>query len=269
MVTGNKTIREYWDGIWQAESNPNNIKPDEPNIRNYTNQMLHAYFKRIFASLDTNQSKLLEIGCANSVWLPYFNKEFGFNISGLDYSEIGCKRTRQNLEMEGVEGEVVCADLFNPPSKMQGNYDAVVSFGVVEHFEDTSNCLQALSMFLKKGGIMITIIPNMTGSVGFVQKHLNRPIFDIHVPINREELMRAHEKLDCVIIENDYFMSTNYGVCNLNGIPQKSIEWIIKKAILASLTRASMLTWLIEKRFGALPARRFFSPYINCVARKI
>jgi cyclopropane fatty-acyl-phospholipid synthase-like methyltransferase len=31
-------------------------------------------------------SRLLEIGCARSAWLPYFAQEFGIDVSGLDYS---------------------------------------------------------------------------------------------------------------------------------------------------------------------------------------
>lgn len=267
-MTGNKTIKGYWDSMWQSGGAAKKIEPRAPGIRNYTTRKFHAYFKRVFSSLDTGQSKLLEIGCANSVWLPYFDKEFGFNVSGLDYSEIGCDRAKRNLDSNGIEGEVVCADLFSPPSHMLGGYDVVVSFGVAEHFEDTSKCLQALSMFLKSDGLLITNIPNMAGSLGFVQKHINRPVFDIHNPINREEFLYAHEVAGCEIVECDYFMSTNFGVCNLNGIRRPSIKWLMKKIVLALLVRASMLVWMTEERFGALPARRFFSPYINCIAKK-
>ena len=267
-MTGHKTIRGYWDSIWQNEVIPKKIEPHEPSIRNYTTRMFHDYFKQVFSSLDTRKLELLEIGCANSVWLPYFNKEFGFNVSGLDYSEIGCDRAGRNLNSSDVKGKVICADLFSPPSHMLGRYDVVVSFGVVEHFEDTSKCLQALSMFLKNDGLLITNIPNMAGFLGFVQKHINRPVFDIHNPLAREEFLNAHEVAGFRVVECEYFMSTNFGVCNLNGVRRKSIKWLMKKIILVLLSRASMLIWVIEERFRVFPISRFFSPYIHCVAKK-
>ena len=267
-MTERKTVKGYWDNMWQSKETAKTIDPRELGIKNYAVRMFHAYFKKIFSSLDTKQSKLLEIGCANSVWLPYFNKEFGFEVSGLDYSKTGCDKAKQNLDSSNVKGKIVCADLFSPPLEMLGSYDVVVSFGVVEHFEDTSKCLQSLSRFLKKDGLLITNIPNMAGSVGFVQKHINRPVFDIHNPINKEEFLSAHKNIDCKVVDGGYFMSTSFGVCNLNGIRQRDIKWLIKKSTLALLVRASMVFWVIEERTGSLPAGRFFSPYINCVARK-
>lgn len=52
----------------------------------------------------------LEIGCARSRWLPYFAKEFGFEVSGIDYSEVGSQQATQILFNEGVQGNIVFAD---------------------------------------------------------------------------------------------------------------------------------------------------------------
>jgi 2-polyprenyl-3-methyl-5-hydroxy-6-metoxy-1,4-benzoquinol methylase len=267
-MTGNKTIKKYWDGIWQQETITKPIDPHFPGIKNYIVRMYHSFFIQSFLSLDTKHSKLLEIGCANSSWLPYFHKEFDFNVSGLDYSEIGCNNAIMNLNNEGVVGEIFCADLYTPPLQMLECYDVVISFGVVEHFEDTYKCLEALSIFLKSGGLLITSIPNMSGFLGLVQKHVNRPIFDIHNPLDRDEFHSAHEIAGYNVVECKYFISTNFGVCNLNGIPRKKISWRIKKTALAVLTRVSMLVWMIESKLGRLPTSRLFSPHIICIARK-
>ncbi len=266
--SGNKTVKGYWDGMWRSNTAVKNINPYGLGLKNYTIRMFHAYFEHVFASLDKRKSSLLEIGCANSTWLPYFSKEHGFDVSGLDYSEVGCDKARQNLRQGNISGKVVCADLFSPPIDMIGCYDVVVSFGVVEHFDDTSKCIDALLKYLKTGGLLLTNIPNMTGYVGFIQKYINRPIFDIHNPIDRKQFRNAHEAASIEVIECDYFMSTGFGICNLNGIKQKSISWLLKRVILALLVRVSMLIWIIESKFGALPAKQSFSPYVNCIARK-
>ena len=108
----------------------------------------------------------------------------------------------------------------------------------------------------------------MSGAVGLVQKQLNRPIFDIHNPLDREQFRIAHEIEGIEVIECNYFMSTGFGVCNLNGMSSKNISWLAKKIMLSILTRASMLVWAIEDKFGKLPEKHFFSPYINCIVRK-
>jgi len=63
---------------------------------------------------------------------------------------------------------IVCGELFGPPPWMQEMFDIVMSWGVIEHFEDTAGCLQACSRFLKPGGTMITVIPNMCGIPGLL-----------------------------------------------------------------------------------------------------
>ena len=105
-------------------------------------------FLRLFANSETSSMRLLEIGCAKSAWLPYFAKEFSLSVCGLDYSPIGCQMSRKILQANGVVAEVFCADLFSPPDNMLGVFDVVVSLGVVEHFEDTASCLNAVSSFL-------------------------------------------------------------------------------------------------------------------------
>ena len=89
--------------------------------------------------------ELLEVGCGNSIWLPYFAKQFGFLVSGLDYSEEGCRTSREMLAEAGVRGMIRCADVFARPDDMRNRYDVIVSVGVVEHFQEPSVCLGGFS----------------------------------------------------------------------------------------------------------------------------
>ena len=144
----------------------------------------------------------------------------------------------------------------------------MISFGVVEHFDNTSQVLSALSKYLKEGGLLVTSIPNMAGSLGFIQKRINRPIFDIHNPLDRDELRNANKNAGYEDLECGYFMSTNFGVCNLNGISRNGVGWMLKRIALVILARLSMLVWLIESKLGAFPRTKMFSPHIISIARK-
>ena len=268
MAAG-KINRKYWDELWSAEDVPPAVDPRDPGLRNCVNRSFHTYFCDAFAGTETAGLKLLEIGCARSGWLPYFAKEFGFKVYGLDYSEKGCDLARSVLARANVQGAIIYADLFCCPADLREAFDVVVSFGVAEHFENTTDCISAFADYLKPGGIMITSIPNIVGVIGMTQKMINRPVYEIHVPLNATDLSHAHKDAGLRVIQSDYFVSTNFGVCNLNGISLKAPGWIARKIIVLLLTRVSHLVWGLESAISPLPATRLFSPYINCTARKM
>jgi len=206
--------KEYWDAVWTATPPPKPIAPRGAGVRHYADRRFHEYFRSIIPQ----GPDLLEVGCARSAWLPYFAQEFDATIAGLDYSELGCEMERALLRRHGLRGEIVCADMFSPPTRFAGHFDVVVSFGVIEHFADTANALTALARYLKPGGLLLTVIPNMTGLVGWIEKSLNPAVYGIHVPLGRSALADAQEGAGLRTIAVDLFMATNFGVLNLNGL---------------------------------------------------
>jgi len=257
----------HWDGLWSENPLPFAWAPDRPGVKQYVPRRFDEYFTRLFIPLRPTAGKtLLEIGCASSASLPYFARQFGFAVTGIDYSEIGCRRARAVLERERVRGPVLCADLFNPPDSLLGKFDVVVSFGVVEHFQDTAGCIASLAKFLKPGGVLFTNIPNMTGAVGSLEKLLNRPLYDMHVPLDREALAEAHRAAGLTIVSCDYFLSTNFGVCGLTGLDRYTMSWWAKKIMLALFARLSVAVWSIEALTGNWGSGKRMSPYINCAA---
>ncbi|MBC8392593.1 MAG: glycosyltransferase [Deltaproteobacteria bacterium] len=245
------------------------MNPHATGIDYYLNQQFHEYFLHVFEGISTKGKKLLEVGCALSIWLPYFATEFGFEVTGLDYSEPGCRNTEKILQKEGIAGNIICADLLDPPNNMTEAYDVVISFGLVEHFENTAVCLLSLKKFLKKRGLLITFIPNMVGITGFFQKMLNREIYDIHVIIDVDDLNNAHSNAALRVDDHRYFLSINSGVINLDAFKKKSKLFFFKKLIAFILFQLTKLVWLFETMYLSLPASRLFSPYIVCTARNI
>src|SRR5258706_1081558 len=268
-MNNDKAGKAYWDEIWTGDALPLPVDPRQTNLDNYVNVRFHEFFSKTFEKINPRERLLLEVGCANSFWLPYFSQQFGFKVSGLDYSEIGCEESRKILLNAGVQGEVVCADFFSPPTSLLGAFDVVITFGVVEHFLDTQSCIGALSRFLKPGGLLITIIPNMTGSIGTLEKMINRPVYDIHVPLDAGGLAGMHRLPNLKVLQCDYFLFTHFGVLNLNGLDRKSLNWKIKNIFLKVLFHLSKLVWLYESVFGRWKPNKLFSPYINCIAQKI
>jgi 2-polyprenyl-3-methyl-5-hydroxy-6-metoxy-1,4-benzoquinol methylase len=259
-----KAGKHYWDKAWGTYDMPKEVNPRDGGLPNHINRRFHEYFCQIFSEANTQGKKILEIGCARSVWLPYFSKEFGFNVTGIDYSEIGCQQAMQVLSKAEVKGEIVCADFFSPPGSMLKAFDVVVSFGVLEHFKDTAACVAAFSKFLKPGGLLITNIPNLLGLNGLIQKVVNRTIFDIHVSIDINTLKRAHQINGLRIISCNYFLFANFGVLNLENLRgSRLFEWVIY-----ARSWFNNAIWTLERVIPFLKPNRWSSPYINCGAIK-
>jgi len=263
-----KAGEAYWSQAWQNHAPNPPRDPHIPGPRNYAMRRFHRFFTRLFSGMNAAGKKFLEIGCARSVWLPYFAKAFGFKIYGLDYSEIGCRQAREILAQEGLRGEIVFGDLFAPPAELLKKFDLVWSYGVVEHFSDTAGCLKALAQFLKPKGTAITLIPNMKGAIGFLQKTLHRPIYDIHVPLSPDELRLAHEPAGLRVSWCGHFLSTSFGIVNVNTGAPPTAKTRRQDFLIRNLSRFSKLIWALETYTVPLPATTLFSPYIICVAIK-
>lgn len=260
--------QEYWDAVWADDTLPEVVNPRAPGFHNLYNRRVDACLRQAFGSMETTGKRLVEIGCARSAWLPYLAREFGFRISGLDYSEQGCKQERRILSRSGVAGEIFCADLFAPPPGMLGVFDVAISFGVVEHFRDTAGCLRASAAFLKPNGLLITQIPNMTGLIGRLQKLVNPATYRVHVPLTREQLVTAHEQAGLNVAHCDYFLSTGFGVVSLHGLDDTKPSTRCKRSLLSIMKKASVLVWAVENATVPLPPTRLFAPSIFCVARR-
>lgn len=262
-----KAGESYWDNAWQTAALPRLVVPDDMSLRNHVRRCFHTFLSGVMAG--QRGQRVIEVGCANSVWLPYFASEHGCSVTGLDYSTTGCSSAQALLAAAGVEGKIFHGDVWAPPAELLGTFDLVFTYGLVEHFEPTEHILTALSKLLRPGGIMITIVPNMVGWVGKVQKHLNRQVFDIHVPIGLEDLQTAHQRAGLTPLQTDYLCSANFGTVNIDNPTTYRLLRFAKKIALNTLVAMSALVWWIQDHSPLrLRPNKLTSPYIACVARK-
>jgi 2-polyprenyl-3-methyl-5-hydroxy-6-metoxy-1,4-benzoquinol methylase len=265
-VGDSRASKEYWESQWLEGQLPRQINPRDHSLKNHVELKFDSLFRQVFTADQglRDTPNLLEIGCARSAWLPYFSKELGFCVAGIDYSPVGCSQARAILAMEGVNGNITLGDISSAPSHLLNRFSNVVSFGVVEHFEATHECLRSCGAFLKPGGTMVTMIPNMNGLVGLLQKWLGREVYDVHVPLDANALRQAHEVAGLKVLRCEYFCFLNFGVLNLNRIRQSFLGlWLSR--ILNAISAA---TWILERMGVRLPANKMTSPYVICVSTK-
>jgi len=265
-VGDSRASKEYWESLWREGKLPRAVNPRDHSLKNEAGLKFDALFRQVFAAErhPSYAPNLLELGCARSAWLPYFSKEFGFCVTGVDYSPLGCDQAKAILAMEGIEGDVTLADISSAPPRLLNRFNYVVSFGLVEHFEATDECLRSCGAFLKPGGTMVTVIPNMNGLVGRLQKWLAREVYDVHIPLDAKALRRAHEAAGLEILRCEYFCFLHFGVLTLNRIRQSFLGlWFSR-----GLNAISAATWILERMGVRLPANRLTSPYVVCVSTK-
>jgi 2-polyprenyl-3-methyl-5-hydroxy-6-metoxy-1,4-benzoquinol methylase len=263
-----KTNSEYWSDVWKNHPLPPPIQPNKIGFNTYYYYRLHQFFTKLFSSYShKKEENLLEIGCGNSILLPYFAKEFNLKVAGIDYSELGSENSKKILERENVKGEIYLCDAFNPPEHLLNKFDFVFSMGVVEHFTNPSDVIRDFSKFLKPGGIIITFIPNLTGLLGFMTKQLNRENYDIHFPMDAKDLKKIHSEAGLEVILNHYLVSTGFWVTLENGSNRPKL-YRLKKFFILNLARISNIFNLFQYLFGSFPETKFFANNVVCVAKK-
>jgi SAM-dependent methyltransferase len=264
MDLQDKAGETYWTSFWNQLPMPEPVNLKDLSLKNYGIRKLNNFYSHTLTP--SPSQKLLELGCGNSVFLSYFHKEFGYDVYGLDYSELGCKQTERVLARDNVKGTIVQGDIFNPPSELIGQFDVVCSFGVLEHFEDSTSTIKAFSRFLKPGGTLITTVPYLKGATGLLQKIMNKPVYDIHVIMDREDLKGFIKYAGLNLTYCEYHLPISFGVTLEQSGDHKVSFLPFKKLILKSLQVLSKVFWFIDDRLFKLPVLPFFTAGIISVA---
>jgi SAM-dependent methyltransferase len=150
--------------------------------------------------------------------------------------------------------------MFSPPSGF-GPFDVVGSFGLLEHFSDTRAAVAAVSRFVRPGGLLISMIPNMTGGPGRVQRWIGREIFEMHVPLSLRELGEAHRDAGLSVVALHPMMTFNPYVLQA-GAGSRSLG-LVTRVASGLLGR---FVWKLESASGISRETTWFSPYYFCAS---
>lgn len=170
-MPGELTTIEFWDDYWEGVKLPTSVDPGFAFDR---------YFSAALAGVFANESgTVFEIGCAPGKWLAFLVETCGLVPAGIEYSPEGMAATRKNLRLHGVENaEIIEGDFF--AREPQARFDAVASYGFIEHFDDPVAVLDRHLAWLKPGGLLVIGVPNFHGIHGALQKMLDRSVIDKH-----------------------------------------------------------------------------------------
>jgi glycosyltransferase involved in cell wall biosynthesis/SAM-dependent methyltransferase len=152
------------------------------------------------------ESKVLEIGCGRSMWLPFLARTFGCQVAGLDIEAYAAELARANLKGAGVDGEIVCGDAFNPDAHpgLHAKFDLIYSMGVMEHFDDASERLAILGRYLKPGGRILTSVPNLQCVNWLMQRLASLERLNMHVVYDARRLREIHRRAGFTSVATGY-----------------------------------------------------------------
>jgi 2-polyprenyl-3-methyl-5-hydroxy-6-metoxy-1,4-benzoquinol methylase len=257
MVTerdaGRLTEKAYWDDAYRTREA---AVLDLDGFRNKGNaEIFRALEPSVFQA-----KRVLEIGAADSAWLPFLAAAFpSIRFTGLDYSEAGCERLRRTSRDRNLDIEVICDDFLAPRVSRDRTFDLVISFGVVEHFESLPSVLKAFRKYLAPGGRIFTLIPNLRGVVGPLAKFLNRDVYGKHNPHSLQTLVAGHAEAGFVQLNARYLGTTNFGALSSCVVGNQGVRYGIYRVLAGVTTTIS----LAESVAGwTLPASEALAPYI-------
>ena len=253
-AVGSKSDVGYWNEFW--------LRASGRTSDSYYRRRLDRAFRNILTGVTTRGARLLEVGVGGSEYLPYFRERFGFRVSGIDYSDTGCASARGLLEVAGIPGDIVQADMYSPPEGMLGRFDVVVSMGLVEHFVQTAAAVAACAAFARPGGLVITVIPNMKGLYGALFKIFNRSAYDTHVPLTLAQLQQAHGEAGLLDVRGEYLLGLPGVVDGARREPA-----LVRRLLRRLVFPCSRAYWALEERGFGVPENAYSSPYMVCHAR--
>ena len=113
---------------------------------------IHAYLK------NPTNAKVLEVGCGGARGSLYLALR-GFDVTCLDFSSEAIALAKRNFSKFGANAHFIQAD-FMKADLQPNSFACVMSYGLLEHFEDVRPYLGRMTALLKQDGIHIhTIIP--------------------------------------------------------------------------------------------------------------
>jgi SAM-dependent methyltransferase len=182
------TDQTYWDQIWHFTGDHASQAP--PRVES---AMTDRFLRDVFAAHLGPRRRFIEIGAGGSQWPGHVARALGADAWGIDFSRPGLQLTARAAADVRHRVTLVDGDLFDPCRLPARGFDVVYSGGFIEHFPSPRRVMVRLMELLAPGGIVVTLVPNLGGVNGALQRLADRQTFERHVVHTPESLDEAHE----------------------------------------------------------------------------
>ena len=255
------TDESYWTTLWDRQQY--NVRYLRwAYVANRQAKLFHRALKGF------KQPTLIELGCADSLWLPYLSRNYEGDCYGVDFSELGCQLAQRNLALADTKGTIICEDLFDFAKTRHGAFDFVYSMGLVEHFSTLQAILEEMYSLLKPGGTMLTVTPNLRGMYTPIARVASPKLLATHKVILPIGLAAALQDAGFHVTEYGY----TGGALKLSVVDYSPWRAVIGKWGHEILCKCVNLTDIVIGNLLAalhVPNQQLTSPYVYALCTKI
>ena len=226
-------LKEYYDKKYFSQGKNYFTKYSNEELE-YIKNKVNQKFILLNDQLGIKGKKILELGSGEGWILKKFN-ENGFDITGIDYSDIGCKNHNPDLLKLLILG-----DLEEEILKIKTKFDVIWIENVLEHVLDPRNLISNIKLKLKSGGLLAVTVPNdfsITQINLMIKGKVKKNEFWVAPPdhlsyFDKNSLIKFFEEFNFKLIDliSDYPIDLNL-FCELtNYVDNKSIGKSIHKS---------------------------------------
>lgn len=261
------------ESLWKESGGYYTEKPEElrrhpllPDTQRLRDRRVFDLFRN-YGNLNSD-SRVLEIGCGRSMWLPYIGREFDCRVVGLDIESYAAELARANLTGAGVTGKILCRDAFDVGQNIDllESFDLIYSMGVMEHFDDASRRLEVLARYLKSGGRILTSVPNLQGVNWFMQRFASLERLNMHVVYDIKRLADIHKQAGLKTVAAGYvgFYDGYVSATDLKTAQfrQRIHEWLSRSSNM------SAEAWIRVFRDRFSPEIKWLAPHVYYIGSR-
>jgi 2-polyprenyl-3-methyl-5-hydroxy-6-metoxy-1,4-benzoquinol methylase len=184
-------------------------------ISPYGDYLFWRVILREILPLDCTKFKVIEVGSAPGTFLVRFQRHFGSDVYGVEYTSNGVEQNRKIFKKNGINPKnVIEADFFSKEflATNHEKYDVVISRGFIEHFTDVESVVGKHMDILCSGGLLVISIPNLHGVYGVWTRIFNPKQIPLHnLDIMKLDAFRKlYESLPIDCLHCDYIGTFNF-----------------------------------------------------------
>jgi cyclopropane fatty-acyl-phospholipid synthase-like methyltransferase len=149
------TTKQYWESYYK---NDHSSKEHIIHVCSYYDALWNQFIDE-----DSTNKTIIEIGGFPGRYLAYLASTYQLEPTCLDYNS-DLLQIKSTFNVMNVDSYHILQEDFTIYQPKQ-RYDYVLSNGFIEHFEDYNAILDQHLAYLKPGGKLLIMIPNMKGYI--------------------------------------------------------------------------------------------------------